>query len=171
MRAIVPDLFISSEPMRQLIDSRRQFDEALLQFTAAAQQSICLFDADWQYPFYESQQWHAALECMLRSDRKRQLRVVLRDVDAASRRGERLKQLQRQYSSQVQIHLAIDDAARQQDTLFLADQLYCVRRAVSAQPRGVVVAQDLPAIRPWQDRFEEIWAQSVVAITAKVLGL
>lgn len=171
MRAIVPDLFISAEPFRQLIDSRQQFDDALLQFTAAAQQSIDLFDADWQYPLYESQQWHSILDNLLRSDRKRQLRVVLRDSDSASRRGERLKLLHRQYSSQVQIHLAIDDAARQQDTLFLVDQLYCVRRAVSAQPRGVVVAQDKPAIRPWQDRFEEIWAQSVVAITATVLGL
>lgn len=172
MNSIPPVTFtLPEQPTRVILESQADYSAAITQLTAVATRSIYLFDRDWQVPIYESRGWMAQLADWLRANSQRRLVIVLRDIDYASRYGDRLKHLLKQFCDQIEIRQAESAALRLSECWMLVDDAHFVRKGESRHPRGALNWHDATGAQTLNRRWIELIAASVVAIPATTLGL
>lgn len=160
-----------AEPSRVLIGSRAEYLDGSDRLYALAQQEICIFDPDLQLLELNTLSRITALHAFLAGHPDRSLRIALHDPAYAEQNCPRLLDLLRQFAPRLTIYRSEGMAARAQDSFVLADRHHFVRRAVAAQARGVLALEEAREGHQLQERFEEIWALCVPAITASTLGL
>ena len=108
---------------------------------------------------------------MLLGGKFRKIRVVLQEVQGIEGDLPRLVALLAQFGGQVVIHRAVGVARDLQDVMLVADAHSAWRKPVHSHPRSVVNLRDAAAVKPYLERFEEIWVNSELAVADRQSGL
>lgn len=159
------------QPERRVITTRREYLEGLDLVVGLARREVVLFDPDLLGIEINAPARIERLAAFLASNHDCRLRIAVHDADPAKRSCPRLLSLLAQHSAAMTIHQTEGEATRAQDCFVLADAEHFVRRGVAAQLRGAIGLNDQREGRQMHDRFEEIWQNSALAVSATTLGL
>jgi hypothetical protein len=111
------------------------------------------------------------IRAMLLADREHRLHIVLHETKGIEGELPRVIALLRQFSAQISIHRTVGAARNAQDVMAIADDHAIWRKPVANHPRSVFESGDALAIKPYFDRYEEIWESSEHAVSDGALGL
>jgi len=158
-------------PSRTLLTTFAAWRSGIATIIALARQRIAVFDADGTLLDLDRAERIEALRTFLAGDREARLSITLRSLGHVSHQCARFGQLVGVHGHQIELREAIDDAARVSDCFVIADDLHFARRAVHAQPRGVLVRDDPGETRAMLDRHAQVITASVPVSIATTLGL
>jgi|APFre7841882724_1041349.scaffolds.fasta_scaffold00144_12 hypothetical protein len=159
------------QPERRLITTRREYLDGLALVVGLARRELVIFDPDLAAIDMNTAERIEQLGAFLAASRDARLRIVVHDADAVRRGCPRLLSLLALHANAIAIHQTEGEAARAQDCFALADAEHFVRRGVATQARGAIGVNDQREGRQMHERFEEIWQSSILAISAKTIGL
>ncbi len=140
-------------------------DTALL----AATGQMCVFDRDLSCIDLESPARVAALTDFLKAGGK--LRIVVHDTLRLESRSPRLLALLRNFLHSVELRRSSEDLRSLPECYLLGANGHGVVRFHVDHARGKLVCADAGEIRPWQDRFEQMWGTAEPCAIGRVLGL
>jgi hypothetical protein len=158
------------EPRRRLITLRREYQEAIDTMLGRLERELRIFDPDLQDLGLNAPERVEILKAFLKRSRNNRLYIAVHRPDRIVRQA-RLMSLLGTFSASMFIHRTEGDAARVQDCFVLCDDLHVVRRAVAAQPRGVIYLDDPKEASGMRERFDQIWESSQLAVSASQAGL
>jgi hypothetical protein len=159
------------QPERRVITTRLEYLQGLALVIGLARREIAIFDPDLAAVDMNSAARLDQLAAFFAASRDARLRIVVHDPDTLRRSCPRLLSLLALHANAIAIHQTEGEATRAQDCFALADAEHFVRRGVAAQARGAIGLNDQREGRMMHERFEEIWQSSVLAVSAKTLGL
>ncbi len=159
------------QPQRALLNTRQQYLAAADQLLASATHDLCVFDPDLTMLDFNAPSRIDILRRLLSANRNHRVRIALHDVTHVSTRSPRLLGLISTFPAGLVIQCTQGEAARAQDCFVIADGVNVVRRPAAAQPRGVLLLDDPNEGHAMQDRFEQIWESTYVAVSASKIGL
>lgn len=105
------------------------------------------------------------------NSRARRIRIALHDARGIEGEMPRLISLLGQYADLMSIRVTTDAARSAQDVMLIADDNAIWRKPVASHPRSVLTMHDVNEVKPFLDRFEEIWASSEPAVSTRSTGL
>ena len=158
----------------RIIESNAEARTAIREIIDSARQEIMIFDRtpvtlrdrDIGRP-----ELIETMRGMLLGGKFRNIRVVLQDVQGIESEVPRLTNLLAQFGGQVIIHRAVGAARDVQDVLILADAHSVWRKPVHTHPKSIINLRDDAAVKPYLERFEEIWINSELAVADRQSGL
>lgn len=159
------------QPRRTLITLRSEYIEAAERMLGLAQRELRVFDPDLAELDFNARASIDALRRLLSAGRTHRVYVALHDVEHVKTRCPRLLDLIATFPAGLLIFRTEGEATKAQDRFVLADESHVVRRPVAAQPRGAIFIDDTNEARAMRQRFDQIWENSVPAVSATNLGL
>ena len=158
-------------PQRRLITSRGEYQEAIDMLLPMAQRELRVFDPDLSDLRLHVPERIALLRGFLARSRNNRLYIAVHKTHFIEQRAPRLIQVLGLFASSIFIQRTQGDAARVEDCFILCDEAHLVRRPVAAQPRGVILTNDLDEAARMRERFEQIWENSEPGVSANTSGL
>jgi hypothetical protein len=156
---------------RRVLATRADCATGAAEVIALATRELRIFDTDLSELGFNTPALEERMTVFLRGARTNRLLIAVRDTEYVVQSCPRLIRLLRQFSHAIFIN-QINDAIRSlEDVMVIADDSHYMRRPNFAQPKGVVIINDANETRGWRNRFEEIWEQSVPAVSATTIGL
>jgi hypothetical protein len=156
---------------RRVLTTRADCSAGAAEVMALATRELRIFDTDLSELGFNTPELEERMTIFLRGARTNRLLIAVRDTEYIVQSCPRLIRLLRQFSHAIFIN-QINDAIRNlEDVMVIADDAHYMRRPNFEQPKGVVILNDANETRGWRNRFEEIWEQSVPAVSATTLGL
>jgi hypothetical protein len=155
----------------ELFASEAAFRAAIDLTIAAAHREIRIFDRDLAHMGLEDPTHTALLGRFLAAGADRRLRIVLHDLAPLKNRSPRLIALMRLHGHAIEVRKTPDHLGQLSDCWVLADQLHGAIRFHVDHPRGKRYAASSAEIRPWWQRFDELWEASEPCSPATVTGL
>lgn len=161
----------------RVMDSKLDALEAIDQVIAHAQQELMIFD---QSPktlrdrgYGRPQNIEVMHQFLLgsKNSRARHIRISLQDTQGIEIELPRLMTLLGQHADLLTIRRAEGDARSVRDVLLIADDDAIWRKPVASHPRSIVVIHDANDVKPYLDRFAEIWQLSGHTVSARSTGL
>lgn len=107
----------------------------------------------------------------LQKDAVSKLRIIVHEPHLLDSRMPRFMQLATRHSAAIQVRQSPDNLRHLADTHVLADMRHGVRRFHIDHARYALMLNDPAAIRPWQQRFEELWDLSQPCLKMTTTGL
>jgi hypothetical protein len=161
-------------PHYRIMDSRAEAAEAIAQVLASAQTSLCIVDQsadslserEFGRPHVVEQ-----LRKLLLANRSHKIRIALHDTQGIESELPRLVALLDTFSTQLSIQRTLGAAREIQDVMLIADLDAIWRKPVAAHPRSIVSLHDAAAVKPYLERFEEIWSLTENAVSSRGTGL
>ena len=160
-----------SESPLEPFDTRSAYMEAIDAVLSAAHKEVCIFDADLKDLNFESRERAEAIGTFLSGGRDRSLRVVLHDPEHLSRSSPRMMELLRRYGHCFSVRQTPESLRTLADSFVLADESSGVIRFHADHFRGKLLVNQPLEIHDWQQRFENLWLESLPAVSATHLGL
>jgi hypothetical protein len=158
-------------PAYTLLTSEAEYRQACDTILDRAEHDILIFDHDLAALRLEEMARLEALANFIQIDNVRRIRVVLHDPGPAERDSPRLMQFIARFSHVVDVRQSPDNLRHLADTHVLADEGHGVRRFHVDQPRSALILDDPAYIKPWRQRFEELWELSLPCLSANTTGL
>ena len=158
-------------PAYTLITSETAYRQAFDTVLARAQREILIFDHDLATLRLEEKARLEALAGFLRNDRLRRIRMVLHAPARVQCDAPRLMQLIARFSHAIEARQSPDNLRHLADTHALADEECGLRRFHVDQPRSALILDDEAYLRPWRQRFEELWELSAPCLSIGTTGL
>lgn len=158
---------IQQEPF----DTRAAYLQAVDKVLSIARKDLCIFDPDIKALDLESRTRAETIAAFLAGGRDRSLRIVLHDLDHLTRYSPRLTGLLRRYGHAFSIRQTPEPLRNLADTFLLADATSGVIRFHADHFRGKLLLDAPREIHDWQQRFEELWGESIPGTSVTVLGL
>lgn len=155
----------------KLLTSEAEYRQACDTILRHAEREILIFDRDLAALRLEEKTRLEALAAFLQRDRLRRMRMVLHDPGPLERNAPRLLQLVLRFSHVVEVRQSPDNLRHLADTHLLADENHGLRRFHVDQPRSALIVDDANYIRPWRQRFEELWELSQPCLRINTTGL
>ncbi len=161
-------------PAYRVMDTNTEAREAIASVIASATQEIMIFDRS---PITLRERDIGRPEpidkmrTLLLGGKYRKIRIALQEVQGLESELPRLIALLGQFGGQVLVHRVTGAARQVQDVLILADQHSVWRKPVYSHPRSVMNFADEVSVKPYAERFEELWAESELAIADRQSGL
>jgi hypothetical protein len=152
-------------------DSEAGFRAAVDLTLAAAQREIRIFDRDLTRLGLEDSAHVALLGRFLAAGVDHRLRIVLHDTAPLEKRSPRLLNLLREFSHCVEVRKTPAHLAGLGDCWLLADQAHGAIRFHVDQARGKCLVASPAEIRPWWQRFDDLWEASEACSPGAVTGL
>ena len=168
-----PEMTTPENPYR-VMDTNAEARKAITTVIASAKQDIMIFDRT-PVTLRERGVGHPELNDQMRTlligGKYRKIRIALQDAQGIEGELPRLVALLSQFGGQVLVHRVTGAARQVQDVLILADHHSVWRKPAYSHPRSVMNLADEVSAKPYVNRFEEIWAESELAITDHQSGL
>jgi hypothetical protein len=158
-------------PTRQLITARSEYQQAIDMLLPMVQRELRVFDPDLSDLRLHVPERIALLRAFLGRSRNNRLYIAVHKTEFIEQRAPRLMTVLGLYAANIFIHRTQGDAARVQDCFILCDESHLVRRPVAAQPRGVILTNDLEEGARMRERFNQIWESSEPGVSANTSGL
>lgn len=158
-------------PQRRLITSRAEYQEAIDILLPMAQRELRVFDPDLADLRLHIPERIALLREFLSRGRNNRLYIAVHKTEFIEQRAPRLMNVLGLFAGSIFIQRTQGDAARVQDCFVLCDEMHVVRRPVAAQPRGVILTDDLIEGAKMRERFDHIWESSEPGVSANKSGL
>jgi len=157
-------------PGERALEGPAQYDTALDDLLSAARRTVRIFEyvAGRNYNTLRRQE---SLRRLLLARRTNRVCIVLHDAGNIVRDCPRLVALLRQFSHNLSIHQVLPAAKHVYDPFAIADDTRFVHRFHYEDMRGVESIGDIAGTRLLIRRFDEIWATSVPAVAATIIGL
>lgn len=156
---------------QESFDTRAAYLQAVDKVLSIARKDICIFDPDITALEPESRTRAETIAAFLAGGRDRSLRIVLHDLDHLVRYSPRLTALLRRYGHAFSIRQTPEPLRNLADTFLLADATSGVIRFHAGHFRGKLLLDAPREIHDWQQRFEELWGESIPGMSVTVLGL
>ena len=152
-------------------DSEAGFAKALDMVIVAAQEEICVFDRDLSRLPLDHPQRSQALREFLSADRSRRLRIALHDTARLQNRSPRLQALLRHFSHAVEVRQVPEEFHHLAECYLLCGHAYGAVRFHADHPRGKLVFGDAAELRPYVERFRQVWETATPCALGSPLGL
>lgn len=159
------------EPVYSLITSETDYRQACDTVIARAERELLIFDRALVAPRLDDKPRIEALTAFLTGSGLRRIRIVLHDPEPLRIRAPRLMELFARFSHLIEIRQTPDNLKQLADTHILADDRHAIRRLQFDQPRCALMLDDPGAVRPWVQRFEDLWEQSLPCLSVNASGL
>lgn len=136
-----------------------------------AEREIRIFDDTLERTGLESAKRVETLKDFLAGDHDRRLLIVLQDIGHLQRYCPRLLGLLRLFGHAIEMRRCPDHLQQLTDRYVLADAEHGAIRFHTDHPRGKRVIADPVELRPWWDRFDDLWLESFPVSPASTVGL
>lgn len=155
----------------RLLTSWGEYETAIGQLLPLAQHSVAIFDSDLIALQLEKLPVSAALAAFLSRSPDAQLRIAVQSAQPARERCPRLMQMLRWSAHKFHFVEVPQHLAQLSDSLLLIDGEHGIIRFHQDHPRGKEILSSPEGCKPYNQRFEEIWAEGGTPIGATTLGL
>ena len=161
----------------RLMDSQSEAHQAIDEVLAHAKQDLMIFDqspkALRERGFDRPQNIEIMRQLLLAShnSRARHIRIALHETQGIEGEVPRLLSLLDQFSDLLAIRRTQGDARNVQDVMVIADTDALWRKPVATHARSIATLHDAHEVKPYLDRFEEIWQLTENKVTARTTGL
>jgi hypothetical protein len=159
------------EPSYRRISGIAESLEAIDQVIAQARTTIRVFDVALTNRGFNSPKRTEALKQFLLTARTHRLLIALHEPETLDRDCPRLLILLRQFPTSIEIHRTLAQARQAMDPFVVADDHSVWHQAHVTQPRAIVALHSPADATPIAQRFDEIWDQSELAVSATTSGL
>jgi hypothetical protein len=159
------------EPGYRRISGIAESLEAIDQVIATARTTLRLFDVTLANRGFNSVKRSEALREFLLAGRAHRLLIALHEPETVERDCPRLLQLLREFPTSIEIHRTLAQARTALDPFIVADDHSVWHQLHYQQPRAIVALHSPADASPIQQRFDEIWDQSELAVSATTSGL
>lgn len=156
---------------RELLASWGDVQSALDRLLGLAEREIKIYDGNLERLKLGSSERCEHLRRLLRLRRTDCLRIALQDTTLLRRDNPRLMKLLADYSTGMTVMETADQLAHLRDTMILADDRHGLILFERNQPRSKLVVDEIDELRPYFERFEQIWQEGGSPVGATTLGL
>jgi len=156
---------------RELITSWNDYQAALDHLLGMACHQVCIFDTDLGQMHLDNKARLDELKRLAHSLRPDSLRMALRDTEPLRRRQAPLMNLLASHSHAFAVQQIPAHLAHLRDCLLLVDQRHALIRFDNEQVRSKLLIDEPEEVRPYCQRFEEIWRESGEVVSPTTLGL
>ncbi len=177
IKSAQPTAMNAPERIYRLMDSQAEAKTSIAEVIAHARHELMIFDQSpttlKEREFGRPQIIELMRELLLGSQKNRacRIRVALHETGGIESELPRLISLLGQFSDLLSIHRTTGAARTVQDVLLIADGDAMWRKPVAAHPRSIVTIHDATEVKPFIDRFEEIWLLSENSVSERGTGL
>ena len=159
------------EPTYRQISGIAESQAAIDEVIAAANTTLRLFDFTLANRGFNSPGRIELLRRFFLAGRSHRLLIALHEPQHLERECPRLLTLLRQYPMMIEIHRTLAQARNAADPFIVADDHSVWHQLHHEQPRATVALHSVPDASPIQQRFDEIWDLSELAVSATTTGL
>jgi len=156
---------------RELITSWSDYQNAIDRLLCIAQRSIRIYDRDLVIFQLDTLERIELLKRFLQNSDRDALHIVVRDAEPLRHRHPRLTSLLTTYTHLVAAQQTPDQLSHLRDSMLLIDGRHALIRFDQEQPRSKLLIDEPDEMRPYQNRFAEIWAEGGESATGSTLGL
>lgn len=160
-----------TESLQSYFDTRAAFHQAVDRVLASANRRICIFDRDLQRLDLDSRAKADVISGFLAGRRDCSLRIILHDLDFLTRHMPRLIALLKRYGHRFSVRQTPEPLRSLADSFILADEMSGVICYHVDHFRGNLLMQKPIEVQGWQQRFEDLWGESIPGTPATHLGL
>jgi len=153
------------------INGTAEYVSALDDLCAKAQQSLFIFEKDFDNLGFNSEARYDSLRRLLLSNPSARLHLLAHDVQPLLRFCPRMLMLLRQFSHKMHIYQTPLNLRHLSEPFAVVDKIHFLRRFHFNDARGIYALNDPETARPLQSRFNEMWASSHPAASANTTGL
>lgn len=155
----------------ETFDTRAAYQQAIDRVLSSATREVCVFDSDLKIMEFDNRIRADAIAAFFAGGRDRKLRIVLHDIDHLTRYSPRMMALLKRYSHSFAVRQTPESLRSLADCIVLADGVSGVIRFHADHFRGKVLTKQAPEVHDWQQRFEDLWQESIPGVSATHLGL
>jgi len=156
---------------RVLITSWSDHQAAIDRLLAMVNEKIAIYDEDLLTLKLETPSRLDHLKRPLQGRQQDALRIALRNGDSLRSKHPQLSQLLGTYSHRASALQTSEQLAHLRDSMFLVDGKHALIRFDRDQPRSKLLIDETDELRPYLNRFEEIWSAGGEPIVSTTLGL
>ena len=160
-----------NESTYKLLTGEAGYRQAIDTVLELAVSEIAIFDYDLAALRLEEPPRTAKLANFLQQDAASRLRIVVHEPSLLDSRMPRFMQLATRHSAAIQVRQSPDNLRHLADAHVLADIRHGVRRFHIDHARYALMLDDPATIRPWRQRFEELWDLSQPCLKISTTGL
>ena len=160
-----------SETLESPFVGEAEFRVALDTVINSASRELRLFDNNLERLMLNDAARADALAAFLAQSPVRRLSIVVHHSDYAETRCPRLHTLIRRFPNAVEVRETSAELKHISDCFLLADQAHGVIRFHRDHARGKLLQNAADEIRPWWQRFDELWRSASPCLAPTRLGL
>lgn len=160
-----------SEPIETGFNDEAGFRTCIDVAIAAAGQEIRIFDDKLERMHLDDKARAEALWEFLATSSARRIRIVVHDPLHAETLMPRLRSLIRRFPDAVEIRESAAEYKHVADCCLLADSAHGVLRFHRNHARGKMLQNAPDEIRPWWQRFDELWRSGTPCLSPTQVGL
>lgn len=158
-------------PQHARLEGISEYIAAIDAVLAQARHAVRVFDSNLEGIGFDSRVRYELLKAFLLQDRGNRLHIVVHDTAYLAQGCPRMVTLLREFSHGMQINQTETHAKAAYDPFVVADDRHYVHRFHLDHPRALMGLGDPAGARVLLQRFEELWGNSLPAISATTLGL
>ena len=160
------------EPSYRQLLGNAESSAAIDEVIATARTTLRVFDFRLGNRGFNSPKRSEALfNFLVAGPRTHRLLIALHDPETVVKECPRLIMLLRQFPMSIEIHRTLAQARRAMDPFIVADDHSVWHQLHYSQPRAIVALHSPADATPILQRFDEIWEQSELAVSATTAGL
>lgn len=152
-------------------DDETSYRAQLQAVFALAESDVCILDRSLAGMRIESATFREALSEFLSRSAKHSVRIALHDTQPVRTDMPRFLGLAQRYAHNLKVRQIPDEYRHLSDCHLLVDARHGVRRFHVDQARGALILDDPQEIRPWWNRFDELWELSLPVDLTGTTGL
>lgn len=156
---------------RELMTDWSAYQAAIDQLLGMASHKLCIYDEDLVRLRLDDPKRLAHLKRLLQSAAPGSVRIALRNAEPFRRQQTHLIQLFAAHAHIITIQETSQQIGSLRDSLILVNDQHGLIRFDRDQARSKLLINEADEIRPYLQRFEEIWREPGDVIGATSLGL
>ena len=158
-------------PREERLDSTAALLHAYDEVLALAKRHVKVFDVDLSWGAWNAGPRCDTLSGYLRRNPGARLDIIVHDTRWIESSAARLTALLVRHAPAVTIYRTGSAARGAMDPLVIVDDLHFVHRPHIDWPRGTLSIGSPERVKPFVERFGEIWTSGEPGVAASVLGL
>ncbi len=156
---------------RELITSWSDYRAAIDRLLALASEKISIYDEDLVNLSFTSRSRLDRLQQILGTGHGLALRIIVRNAAPLQRQEPGLLKLLSIYGHRAVAQQTPEHLAHLRDSMLIVDDRHALIRFDREQARSKLLLDAADELRPYINRFEEIWAEGGEGISTTTLGL
>ena len=156
---------------RALITHWTDYQAAIDQLLAMPCRKLSIYDEDLVQIRLDDRKRLAVLEKLLQTTQPGSIRIALRNAEPFRRMQTHLIQILAPYAHIITIQETGPQLNNLRDSMILLDEQHGLIRFDRDQARSKLLINESDELRPYLQRFEEIWKEPGNAVNATSLGL
>ncbi|MBS1161571.1 MAG: hypothetical protein H6R15_3990 [Proteobacteria bacterium] len=157
---------------RELITSWGDYQTAIDRLLAIAVRKIAIYDEDLGHLHLDSAPRLGQVKRLLHGESSNlAVRIAIRNADPLRQRQPLLMNLLTTFSHCLTARQTPPQLAHLRDTIILVDDQHGLIRFERDQARSKLLLDEANELKPYLNRFEEIWSESSETVNSTTLGL